>query len=312
MRTMVVVISSLLAFGAVAQSVPPWSGGANNPAGEKGLVFRVDDIDNVPDLHGNPQDARLVLYIGGNQFFVLPRLVAGFEKEHPELAGHIFYETLPPGILRKQMEQNDTITLGNLTFRATPDVYEAGAGVLGEMQKQGTVEQVVRYATNDLEIMVAAGNPKHIESLKDLAAPSIRLAMPNPATEGIARQISDALRKAGGESLAHTVYEAKVQSGSTILTQIHHRQTPMWILQGKCDAGVVWGSEVSFQRKIGNPISGVPIPVEDNTTAIYAAGVVRGAPHRAAAIAWLTYLQTAEAQAAYGEFGFKPYVAAVP
>lgn len=312
MRTMVVVISSLLALGAAAQSVPPWSGGANDPAGEKGLVFHVDDIDDVPDLHGNPQDARLVLYIGGNQFFVLPRLVAGFEKEHPELAGHIFYETLPPGILRKQMQQDDTITLGNLTFKVAPDVYEAGAGVLGDMQKQGIVEQVARYATNDLEIMVADGNPKHIESLKDLAAPSIRLAMPNPATEGIARQISETLRKAGGESLAHMVYETKVQSGSTILTQIHHRQTPMWILQGKCDAGVVWGSEVRFQRKIGNPISGVLIPAEENTTAIYAAGVVRGAPHRAAAIAWLAYLQTAEAQAAYGEFGFKPYVAAVP
>lgn len=312
MRTIVFVISSFLAIGAVAQSIPPWSAGANDPAREKGFVFHVDDIDNIPDLHGNPQDARLVLYIGGNQFFVLPRLVAGFEKQHPELAGHIFYETLPPGILRKQMEQNDTITVGNLTFRIPPDVYEAGAGVLGEMQKQGILEQVARYATNDLEIMVAAGNPKHIESLKDLAGPSIRLAMPNPETEGIARQISDALRKAGGQSLAHIVYESKVQSGSTILTQIHHRQTPMWILQGKCDAGVVWGSEVSFQRKIGNPISGVPIPVDENTTAIYAAGVVRGAPHRAAAIAWLVYLQTPEAQAAYGEFGFKPYVAAVP
>jgi molybdate transport system substrate-binding protein len=210
------------------------------------------------------------------------------------------------------MEQNDTITIGNLTLKAVPDVYEAGAAVLGEMQQQGTVELVTRYATNDLAIMVAAGNPKHIAGLKDLAAPSIRLAMPNPETEGVARQIYDSLKKAGGESLADTVYKTKVQSGGTILTQIHHRQTPMWILQGKSDAGVVWASEVTFQRKIGNSIDGVPIPVDENTTAIYAAGVVRGAPHRAAAIAWLAYLQTAEAQAAYSEFGFKPFVAPVP
>jgi accessory colonization factor AcfC len=317
MRTVVLAILSFLtpltlAHSVPPQSDPPWSGGANDPAGEKGLVFHVGDIDNVPDLHGNPQDAKLVLFIGGNQFFVLPRLIAGFEKQHPKLAGHIFYETLPPGILRKQLEQNDTITLGNLTLRTEPDVYEAGAGVLAEMQKQGMVEQVARYTTNDLEIMVPAGNPKHIAGLKDLAAPSIRVALPNPETEGIARQVSDSLKKAGGDNLAHTVYEAKVQSGSTILTQIHHRQIPMWILEGKCDAGVVWASEVRFQQRIGNPISGVPIPGEQNTTAIYAAGVVHGAPHRAAAIAWLAYLQTAEAQAAYGEFGFKPYVAAVP
>jgi ABC-type molybdate transport system substrate-binding protein len=300
------VFLALLSLSVNAQSTPPWSRGANDPAREKGLVFHVDDIDNVPDLHGNPQDARLVLFVGGNQFFVLPRLIAGFEALHPELSGRIFYETLPPGALRKQMAQNDTITLGNLTLRVVPDVYEAGAAVLHEMQEQRTVEYLVRYATNNLEIMVAAGNPKHIESLKDLRSPSIRLAMPNPETEGVARQISDSLKKAGGDALANTVYKSKVQSGSTVLTQIHHRQTPMWILLGKSDAGVVWASEVSFQQKIGNPISGVPIPTNENTTAIYAAGVVRGAPHRAAAIAWVDYLQSDAAQAVYADFGFKP------
>ena len=66
---------------------------------------------------------KLVLYIGGNQFFVMPRLIAGFTKQFPELAGHIFYETLPSGILRKQMDANNTITLGNLTLHAVPDVY---------------------------------------------------------------------------------------------------------------------------------------------------------------------------------------------
>lgn len=295
---------------AAAQSAPPWSKGANDPATEKGFVLRVDDIDDVPDLHGNPQDAKLVLFIGGNQFFVLPRLIAGFEKLHPELAGRIFYETLPPGVLRKQMEQNDAITLGNLTLQVAPDVYEAGARVLDQMRELGQVRQVARYATNNLEIMVAAGNPKGIKGLKDLADPAVRLSMPNPETEGVARQVADSLRKAGGDSLAKTVYEAKVQSGGTFLTQIHHRQTPMRILQGKSDAGVVWASEVMFQRKIGNPIAGVAIPEEQNSTAIYAAGVVANAPHPAAAAAWIAYLTTEEAQAAYSEFGFKPYAAA--
>jgi hypothetical protein len=26
------------------------------------------DVDNVPDLHGNPTEAKLVIFIGGNQF----------------------------------------------------------------------------------------------------------------------------------------------------------------------------------------------------------------------------------------------------
>jgi hypothetical protein len=144
---------------AVAQSAPPWSKEANDPAARKGYVFRVSDVDNVPDLHRNPSDAKLVIFIGGNQFFVPPQLITAFEHHHPELKGHIFYETLPPGILRKQIAADDALTLGNLTIQVRPDVYEAGARGLREMEQHGQVKGVV-HATNDLEIMVPAGNPK--------------------------------------------------------------------------------------------------------------------------------------------------------
>jgi hypothetical protein len=214
----------------------PWSQGANNPAIQKGYEFHVADIDNVPDLHGNPADAQLVLFIGGNQFFVLPKLIAAFEQRHPGLRGHIFYETLPPGILRKQMASDSILTLGNLTLQAKPDVYEAGARVLQEMQQDGQVQDVVEYATNDLEIMVRAGNPKGIHSLNDLGRPDVRLSMPNSEWEGVAKQIAASLRKAGGDPLYKSVHEDKVKSGDTRLTEIHHRQTPMRVLSGQLDA----------------------------------------------------------------------------
>jgi hypothetical protein len=78
-----------------------------------------------------------VLFIGGNQFFVLPQLIAGFEGLHPELKGKISYETLPPGILRKQIDAAGVVTLGNLSLSIRPDVFEAGAQVLHTMQTQG-------------------------------------------------------------------------------------------------------------------------------------------------------------------------------
>ena len=157
--------------------------------------------------------------------------------------------------------------------------------------------------------MVAASNPKHISGLKDLAAPSVRVSMPNIETEGVAKQIQDSLRKAGGDDLVRVVYEEKSHTGTTFLTQVHHRQTPMRILAGQSDAGVVWTSEILFQQKIGNPIAGIPIPDGQNTVGVYAAGKVANAPHATAAVAWLDYLQSPEAQAAYAEFGFKPYTA---
>ena len=295
-----------------AQQAPPWSQGRNNPAADKGYVFQVEDVDNVPDLHGNPAAARLVLFIGGNQFMVLPDLVAGFEKQHPELRGHIFYETLPPGILRRQMEHNGILTLGNLTLQIHADVYEAGARVLAQMEQQGQVEKSLHYASNQLEIMVHAGNPFGIRSLHDLGRNGVRLSMPNPAWEGVARQIEDSLRKAGGDELVSKVMDAKVKDGSTFLTHIHHRQTPMRILRKESDAGVTWSSEVRFQEKIGNPISGVAIPAGENTTAVYAAAVLRDAPHAASARAWVAYLKTEQAQAIYRKFGFGPPLQPAP
>lgn len=288
-----------------AQKTPPWSKGANNPAAEKGYVFQVPDVDNVPDLHGNPMNAKLVIFIGGNQFFVLPQLVQAFEQHHPELKGHIFYETLPPGILRRQIAANGAITLGNLTIQVTPDVYEAGARVLHEMEQLGQVKNVVAYATNNLEIMIPAGNPKGIHSLNDLARPELTLSMPNPQWEGVANQIAASLRRAGGEPLYKAVYQDKVKSGKTILTEIHHRQTPMRIMAGQVDAGVTWASEVRFQESIGNPIQGVTIPSSQNTTAIYAGGVMANAPHAEAAAQWLEFLKTNEAQAIYHQYGFR-------
>ena len=305
-----ILLPLLLAVAGVSpclsQTAPPWSRGTNDPAGQKSYVFHVPDVDNVPDLHGNPCNAKLVLFIGGNQFFVLPKLIAAFEQRHPEMKGRIYYETLPPGILRRQIAADDAITLGNLTVQVKPDVYEAGIRVVRQMEAAGELDGVIKYATNDLEIMVRKGNPKHIESLKDLARPGVPLSMPNPLWEGVEKQIAASLRKAGGEQLFQSVYREKVRSGQTILTEIHHRQTPMRIMQGKVDAGVTWASEVRFQESIGNPIQGVAIPQSQNVTAVYAGGVMKNAPHPAAATQWLAFLRSPQAQAIYRDYGFHP------
>ena len=289
---------------AAQRAMPPWSGGRNNPAGDKGYVFEVPEVNNVPDLHGNPGQAELVLFIAGNQFMVLPQLVEAFEAQHPELRGRIYYETLPPGILLRQMHNQNTLTLGNLTLTVQPDVYEAGVRRLEQLSGQGRVGDVVRYASNDLAIMVRKGNPKQIHSLRDLGRPDVRVSMPNPEWEGVAQLIEQSLRKAGGDALVRQIMVAKRRQGTTFLTHIHHRQTPMRIAEGLSDAGVTWQSEVKFQESIGNPISGVKIPAKDNTTGIYAAGVLTDAPHRQAAEEWVQFLRTSSAQSIYRSFGF--------
>lgn len=321
------LVLSVLVLGAFAQMIaatplasaaapaesksvyPPWSHGANNPVSEKGLEFTVPEVDNLPDLHGNPIEPHLVIFVGGNYFFAMAPLVAEFEKQYPELKGKIFYETLPPGLLAKQITLGGTITVGNMTWTVHPDVYAAGLKKVESVIKDGyAVGPAVSYATNTLTIMVPKGNPAHIQSLNDLGRPGVRLVMPNPAWEGVARQIKISLTKAGGPELEHAVYDTKVKNGEALLTQIHHRQSPLYLMLGKADAGVTWKSEAIFQEKVGNPISYVTIPDNQNATGIYAAAPLKDARHPKEAREWVEFLQSPAALAIFERYGFKAVV----
>ena len=285
---------------------PPWSNGRNDPAVNQGLQFTVPEVDDLPDFHGDPFTSRLTIFVGGNYYFAMAPLVHTFERLHPRLRGRIYYETLPPGILIRQMKAGGTITIGNMTWTVKPDVFAAGKLKVRGLMAKGLVSgPVVSYATNDLAIMIPASNPAHIHSLKDLGRAGVTLSMPNPAWEGVARQIILSLKKAGGTALANMVYKTKVRSGETILTHIHHRQTPLYLMQGLADAGVTWKSEAIFQEQIGHPISYVRIPAADNTTAVYAGAVVKGAPHKKAAMEWLAFLRSGPAQKIFHHYGFK-------
>jgi molybdate transport system substrate-binding protein len=318
--TLVGSATSALALDAAAQAVqpsqapsPPWQHGQNNDATDRGFEFTVPDADNLADFHGNPDHPALVLYVGGNYFFAMAPLVKAFEAKYPQYKGRLYWETIPPGLLVDQMKAGGTVTVGNMTWTVKPDVYLAGLSTVQKQIDAGLLQTpAVPYVTNDMTIMVAKGNPKHIAGLLDLAKPDITLAMPNPEFEGISRQIKASLQKAGGEQLETTVYETKVKQGTTELTQIHHRQTPLWIMQGRVDAGVTWQSEAVFQEQTGHPISHVAIPVSQNTTAIYAAAMVKNSEHAEAAGRWLDFIRSEQSLAIFERFGFKRYAPTSP
>jgi ABC-type molybdate transport system substrate-binding protein len=289
--------------------MPPWQHGDDGGGvTERGLVFTVPPVDVLADFHGSLDNPRLVLFASGNYFFALGQLVHAFGDAHPQYRGRVFYETLPPGLLLKQMDAGGTVTSGNMTWTVKPDVYMAELAASTELVQRGRLTApVVTFATNDLAIMVPAGNPAHVASLADLAQPGLALAMPNPEFEGVARQIRASLMKAGGEALAETVYGKKVRDGETVLTRIHHRQTPLFLMQHLAQAGVTWRSEALFQEEIGSAISHVDIPAELNTLANYSAAMVPDAPHPDAAWEWLDFLRSDAAFRIMERYGFKRF-----
>jgi molybdate transport system substrate-binding protein len=130
--------------------------------------------------------------------------------------------------------------------------------------------------------------------------------MPNPAWEGVGNRIIDAYRKSGGKELEEKIMVQKVKAGTTFLTQIHHRQTPVRIMLHQSDAGPVWYTEPFFQKMIKNFISLVEIPEKDNVTVTYVAGKLKEAPHQQAAEDFINFLTSPEGQAVYKKYNFLP------
>ncbi len=274
---------------------PPW----NQPPESK-VNFTVPGIDNVPDLFGDITDPQLVVFFGGNQFMCIDDLLAGFKKEYPGYQ-RIFAETLPPGILSQQIEAG-SVVIGNMRITQKPDIYTAEKNKIETMMPLFT--DTIAYAFNKLAIMVGRGNPKHITGLKDLGRPDVNVSMPNPAWEGIGKQIQQAYVIAGGKTLKARVMEAKVKDSSTYLTQIHHRQTPMRIMYGQSDAGPVWYSEAFYQKLIGHPVDMIEIPEKENMNAVYMAASLKAAPHDQAARDFLRFLSGETAKSIYRKYGF--------
>lgn len=274
---------------------PPW----NQPP-EAGVNFTIPGIDNVPDLYGDIHDPQLVIFFAGNQFMVIDSLIRDFKKAFPQY-GRVFAETLPPGILARQIE-NGSLVIGNMRIDLQPDIYTAGKNRIDSMRERFSM--VRAYAGNRLAIMVRQGNPTGVKGLKDLGRPQLRVSMPNPAWEGIGRRIEEAYKKAGGNTLHAQVMQQKVKSGATWLTRIHHRETPMRLLYGQADAAPVWYTEAYYQQLLGHPLAMVEIPDNENIKATYMAGVLKNAPHPEAARAFMDFLTGPQGQAIYRHFGF--------
>ncbi|MGF7080990.1 molybdate ABC transporter substrate-binding protein [Mucilaginibacter sp. UYCu711] len=274
---------------------PPW----NTPP-QSSVMFTVPGIDNVPDLFGDINDPQLVIFFAGNQFMCVDDLLTAFKKAYPQYQ-RVFAETLPPGILAKQIA-GGSVTIGNMRITLKPDVFTAGKGLIDQMADSFTY--TAPYAYNNLAIMVQKGNPKNIKGLTDLAKPEIRISMPNPAWEGIGKLIEKAYVIAGTETLRRKIMEDKVKDGSTYLTQIHHRETPMRILYNQADAAPVWHSEAYYQKLIGHPTELVEIPASQNVSETYVAAQLKTAPHAQAAKDFMDFLTGPTAKAIYNKYGF--------
>lgn len=267
--------------------------------------------ERADDLHGMEfaDNADLVVFMAGNQFMVMPDLMAAFRSEHPGIR-HIFYETLPPKIELHQ------ILAGGGLFRdrvitATPDVYTSvSADAVTQLAAANLVDpnRCFVYLHNRLALMVTKDNPKGIASPLDIGQPGVIISQPNPQHEDIAEHILQMYREAGEESLVHHIMTHKRQSGQTRLTTVHHRETPRWLLEGSVDVGPVWATEINHARREGLPLEGVEVGarLDQRHAVCYFACPIRTGRNPQNGASFLTFLKSETARQIYLSYGFTP------
>jgi len=143
------------------------------------------------------------------------------------------------------------------------------------------------FATNRLEIAVAAGNPKKILGLADLARPDVVLVLSAP-TVPAGKYALEALGKAG--------VVAKPAS-----LEVDVRAVLNKVSLGEADAGIVYVTDV--KSAVGR-VSGVEIPDQYEVIARYPVAVVKGSKNAALANRFIEYLVSPAGQSVLGDFGF--------
>jgi molybdate transport system substrate-binding protein len=276
------------------------------------LSFPVIPSDREDDLHNLDfaDSADLVLFVAGNQFMVMDELVHVFQEEHPDVR-RVFYETLPPGLELKQ------ILAGGALFRdrvidVVPDVYASVTDkAMERLEKDDFIAKgdYFLYLHNRIVLMVPEGNPAQIVSVGDLGREEVRVSQPNPEYEDIAYYIINMYLQAGGQSLVHRIMEEKRAEGTTILTVVHHRETPLRILKKTVDVGPVWATEVIHARQ-GNLLVDSVEPGEDldqRDRINYYMCRLKNSAHPENAEKFLDFIRSARAQRIYESLGFVPH-----
>ena len=279
---------------------------------EKDRAYPVIPADREDDLHNLEfaDVADLVLFVAGNQFMVMEELLAAFQGKYPEIK-KIFYETLPPGLELKQILAGGAIFRDKL-IEVCPDVYASvSEGAMKKMEKQGLIsgQSYLLYLHNRLVLMVPEGNPAQITSVEDLARGDVRISQPNPEYEDIAFHIVDMYRQAGGDDLVHRIMEEKRAEGTTILTVVHHRETPLRIKMGTADVGPVWATEIQHARQTDLAVDMVdPGEGLDQREKInYYICKLKDSVNPGNGAKFLEFIKSPIAQGIYERYGFVPH-----
>ncbi len=203
-------------------------------------------------------------------------VAAAFEKMHPDTK--VQFNLAASSTLVQQIQQG-----------APADVFaSADETNMQHLVEAGAIAGTPRlFARNQLQIVVAPGNPKGVTGLADLAKPGLTIALCGP-TVPCGRYAAAAFAKAGLIAPAASE-ELDVKA---VLNKV---------AMGEADAGIVY---VTDMRAAGGTVVGVDLPESSNIVARYPIAVLKDASNMAAAVAFMDFVLSPDGQRVLAKFGF--------
>ena len=225
---------------------------------------------------GDALSGELTVFAAASLSGAFDELAEQFEHQHPDL------EVLPISY------DGSSVLATQLLAGAPADVFAAAdVPTMTEVVDAGLASDPRIFATNILEIVVAAGNPLKIEDLEDLTAAElvVILCVPEAPCGTASRTILDdadiTLTPASAEQNVTAVL-AKVKSG-------------------EADAGLVYATDVSAA---GSAVTGVKIDGADKATNEYPLAALNAAANPDAAETFVDFVLSDAGQSVLAEFGF--------
>lgn len=194
------------------------------------------------DFHGDPLMAKLVVFSDGNHHMALMETLRLFYQKYPDVK-HIFYATTPPAPIVKLLKSG-RLKIGNLILSIKPHIFISPPNVLDSLVTSGYIKEHVPFMKNRGSVLlVRHGNPKKISGIKDLARNDVRIFISNPQTETVSyRGYGETLVKIGEQNGVDLSF-VKVNSAQKRLVfgkNIHHREAPQAVHDGRADVAIVY------------------------------------------------------------------------
>jgi molybdate transport system substrate-binding protein len=246
------------------------------------LIFAFVFVAGCGSIGGPPETALLdgttSVFAAASLTDVFKAMGASFQAAHHGVTVQLNFAGSPT--LVTQIEHGASADVFASADTTSMDRLKGGGFTTGTPQV---------FAHNNLEIVVAAGNPRGITGLADLAKPGVIYITAAPTVP--AGKYALQVLAAAGVKVAPKSLETDVKSvvGKVAL--------------GEADAGIVYTTDV---KAAGSKVQGVPIPDSFNVIATYPIVAVKDTKNSNLANAFISYVLSADGQATLRTFGFLP------